>query len=83
MEELGDTARALAEFREFADSGRGLNILKASDLSLALPTSLNMIPHFPPPELAVPTETRLFLFCGADLLDVLGHLVKGCQLNDC
>ena len=92
MKKLMQDAKAPAEIREFMDSGRMLNVLKQTDLSLACVSSglrcwgvfcdLNMLPHFPPTEISVLRRSAFFP-PGRTFRMYLAHLVKGCQLNDC
>ena len=88
----GETARTPAEFREFMDSGRRLDILRQTDLSLAcvraglkcwaLLYDLNTIAHFPPSELAVRGRSSFFAAWRTFRMS-LAHSAKGCQPNDC
>lgn len=70
MGKLIEAAKAPAEPREYMDSGRGLNVLGRTDMSLQWVGSglkcrgrfrdPNMIPHFLPTELAVLRRSSLF-----------------------
>ena len=74
------------------ESGRRLSVLRQTDLRLArvclelkcwgLFCDLNVIPHFPPTELAALRRSPFFLL-GETFSMYLAHLVKGCQLDDC
>ena len=92
MRKLIDAAGALAEVREFMDSGRKLNPLRQPDLSLwcaspglrcrGLFCDISMLPHFTPLELAV-LRWGSFFPEGRTFRMYLAHLEKGRQVNDC
>ena len=91
-EKLVETSRAPAEICEFMDSGRRLKILRQSDRWSACVSSghkrsglfrdLNMIPRFPPAELAVLRRSSFFP-AGRTFRMYLSHLGEGRPLNDC
>ena len=92
MKKLIDSGKTPADLREFMESGRRLGVLRQTDLSSACVSSglkcwglfrdLNVIPHLPPTELAVPRLSS-FLLPGETLSMYLARPVKGSQLNDC
>ena len=92
MKKLIDAARAPAGIREFLDSGRKLKLLRQTDLSFQRISSglrcwglfcdLNMLPHFPPTELAV-LRWSSFFSAGRTFRMYLAHPAKGFQLNNC
>ena len=91
--ELVETAKALREFREFMDSGRGPNILRQSEMdsySLRFPRCDMLEPLLRPrrtPPLSsfgtrCPTAEALRPG-GAELPHISETPATGCQLNDC
>ena len=88
---LSETARGPADLREFMDSGKSLRIFGQSDLTSArvrsglkcwvLPCDINVISHFPPPELATLRWSSVFRV-GRTSRIYLAHLTKACRLND-